>query len=177
MTTTDGPSESPSPRPPAPQLPTGAAEARRLDPRAKPLWLVAGLLTLVQVLAVVALLDFLVPHPLPDGRVTTGVGLAGLVVVVVVPFVRYARWRYALREHDVWIRQGLFTVTVSVIPYRRLQFVDTRQGPLDRLFGLSQLVVHTAALGTAGRLPGLDTEHAEGLREALAQLEPDDALV
>lgn len=160
-----------------PTLPTASSAARRLDPRIKGLWLVAGLLTLLQIVIVVALLDFLVPHPLPDGRVTLGVTVAGLVAVAVVPFVRYARWRYVLREQDLWIRQGLVTVTVSVIPYRRLQFVDTRQGPLDRLFGLSQLVVHTAALGTAGRLPGLDADHAERLREALAQLEPDDALV
>lgn len=160
-----------------PPLPTASNAARRLDPRIKPLWLVAGALTLAQIVAGVALLDFLVPHPLPDGRVTLGVTLVGLVVVAVVPFVRYGRWRYALRQQDLWIRQGLFTVTVSVIPYRRLQFVDTRQGPLDRMFGLSQLVVHTAALGTAGRLPGLDADHAERLRETLAQLEPDDALV
>ncbi len=174
---TDHPGETPPHRPSAPELPTASEQARRLDRRVKPLWMVAGLLTLLQVLAVVGLLDFLVGHPLQEGRVTAGVALVGLVVVVVVPFVRYSRWRYALREHDLWIRQGLLTVTVSVIPYRRLQFVDTRQGPLDRLFGLSQLVVHTAALGTAGRLPGLDSEHAERLRETLAQLEPDDALV
>jgi membrane protein YdbS with pleckstrin-like domain len=141
------------------------------------LWLVAGLLTLVAILAVVALVDFAVPHPLQQGWVSAAVGAVGLLVVLTVPYMRYRRWRYALREHDLWIRQGLLTVTVSVIPYRRLQFVDTRQGPLDRLFGLSQLVVHTAALGTAGRLPGLDAEHAERLRETLAQLEPDDALV
>lgn len=162
--------------PPAP-LPTESAEARRLDPRVKPLWLVAGLLVLAQVVVVVALLDFLVPHPVSSGRITAGVAVVGLALVAIVPFVRYRRWRYALRPHDLWIRQGLLTVTVSVVPYRRLQFVDTRQGPLDRLFGLSQLVVHTAALGTAGRLPGLDREHAERLRETLAELEPDDALV
>lgn len=162
--------------PPAP-LPTESAEARRLDPRVKPLWLVAGLLVLAQVVVVVALLDFLIPHPVASGRITAGVAVVGLALVAIVPFVRYQRWRYALRPHDLWIRQGLLTVTVSVVPYRRLQFVDTRQGPLDRLFGLSQLVVHTAALGTAGRLPGLDREHAERLRETLAELEPDDALV
>jgi uncharacterized protein len=66
-------------------------------------------------------------------------------------------------------------VTVSVIPYARIQFVDTRQGPLDRLFGLAQLVVHTAALGTSGRLPGLDASLAEQLRERLAAVERHDA--
>jgi membrane protein YdbS with pleckstrin-like domain len=157
-------------------LPTASETARRLDPRIRWLWLVAGLLVLIQILIAVALLDFLVPHPLPDGRVTLIVALGGLVGAAVVPLLRYARWRYVLREQDLWLRQGLLTVTVSVIPYRRLQFVDTRQGPLDRVFGLSQLVVHTAALGTAGRLPGLDADHAERLRERLAQLEPDDAL-
>lgn len=161
----------------APPLPTASDAARRLDPRIKPLWIIAGIITLLQVMVGVALLDFLVPHPWSDGRITVGVAVVGVVAVGVVPFVRYARWRYALRQHDLWIRQGLFTVTVSVIPYRRLQFVDTRQGPLDRMFGLSQLVVHTAALGTAGRLPGLDADHAERLRETLARLEPDDALV
>ena len=87
------------------------------------------------------------------------------------------RWRYALREEDLWTRFGLLTVTVSVIPYRRLQFVDTRQGPVDRLFGLSELVVHTAALGTSGRLPGLDAAEAERLREVLSHIAPDDDAV
>jgi len=63
---------------------------------------------------------------------------------------------------------------VSVIPYRRVQFVDTDQGPLERLLGLAQLVVHTASPGTAGWIPGLDAGQAEKLRERLARMVPDD---
>lgn len=89
---------------------------------------------------------------------------------VVVPPLRFRRWRYALREKDLWIRRGLFWQSVSVIPYRRLQFVDTRQGPFENLFDLAQLDVHTAAPGTSGQIPGLDKSQAERIRERLAEL-------
>jgi uncharacterized protein len=155
----------------------GAGEARMLDPRVRKLWWVTGALNVLQMGVPVALLDFLIPHPLRNGLITAGVVVVLSSSAALVPIVRYRRWRYALRAEDLWIRQGVLTVTVSIVPYRRLQFVDTRQGPLDRLFGLSQLVVHTAALGTAARLPGLDAAEAERLRERLARLEPDDAAV
>jgi hypothetical protein len=164
----DGPQRAPGVAPP---------DMRPLDPRVRPLWWCAGALGALQILVPVAILDWLVPHPLPDRMITGGVAVVLTVLVALVPVVRYRRWRYALRPDDLWIRQGVLTVTVSVIPYRRLQFVDTRQGPLDRLFGLAQLVVHTAAIGTSGRLPGLDAAEAERLREALARLEPDDEVV
>jgi uncharacterized protein len=151
-------------------------DLRPLDPRVKPRWWVGGTVTLLQVLIPITLLDFVIPHPLPSGRISLGVLAVGALLVAVLPLVRYRRWRYALREEDLWIRFGLLTVTVSVIPYRRLQFVDTRSGPIDRLFGLSELIVHTAALGTSGRLPGLDASEAERLREVLSHIAPDDAL-
>jgi uncharacterized protein len=151
-------------------------ELRPLHPRVKPRWWVGGTLSLLQVLLPVFILDLVIPHPLPTGRPTLAVLALGVVLVAILPPIRYRRWRYALREEDLWIRFGLLTVTVSVIPYRRLQFVDTRQGPIDRLFGLSELVVHTAALGTSGRLPGLDAAEAERLREVLSHIAPDDAV-
>jgi uncharacterized protein len=152
-------------------------ELRALHPRVRGLWWLSGVLGVLQVLIPVAILDRVIPHPLCDGLVTLVVGGIGFLLAAVVPPIRYRRWRYALRAEDLWVRQGVFTVTVTVVPYRRLQFVDTRQGPLDRLFGLSQLVVHTAALGTSARVPGLEAPEAERLREALAELEPDVAAI
>jgi membrane protein YdbS with pleckstrin-like domain len=97
-----------------------------------------------------------------------------LLLAMILPPLYYRRWRYALRAHDLWIRQGLIFHQVSVIPYRRLQFVDTRQGPLERWLGLTELVVHTAAPGTSGRVPGLEELEALRIREALAAFEPGD---
>lgn len=148
-----------------------------LDPRVRSLWWVTGFGVVAQLGVLVGIADLLLPLPLRRGALTGGVLVLASVVAALLPVVRYRRWRYALRPADLWIRHGVLWVTVSVIPFARLQFVDTRQGPLDRLFGLSQLVVHTAALGTSGRLPGLDTTEAERLRERLAQVEPGDASV
>lgn len=146
---------------------------RPLDPRVRTLWWSTGALVATAVVAAVSLVDAILPLPLPDRAATVAAAALAGAAAALVPVVRYRRWRYAMRPEGLWIRKGFLTVTVSVIPYRRLQFVDTRQGPLDRMFGLSQLVVHTAALGTSGRLPGLDARQAERLREALARLEPD----
>jgi uncharacterized protein len=145
-----------------------------LDRRVLWLWWTTGAVVVAVAVVPVAVIDF-VARPLPAGVLTAALLVIGGAVGGVLPGVRYRRWRYALREQDLWIRRGVVWVTVTVIPYARLQFVDTRQGPLERLYGLAQLVVHTAAPGTSGRLPGLDATQAQRLRERLSEVEPDAA--
>ena len=152
--------------------PTGAPEDhgiayRPLDPRVRRLWWIVGAALVLVLLAVAWGAGMLL-----DGfwrAVPALIVLAvGAPLAAVIPWVRYQRWRFALRPDDLWIRRGVLWLNTSVIPYARLQFVDTTQGPLDRRFGLAQLIVHTAAPGTSGRLPGLSLEDAEALREKLA---------
>lgn len=148
----------------------GTIDLRPLDPRVRRLWVTVGGIVLLIPLAVATAGGML----LLDGgwRAVPGLGVLAIggPLVVAIPTVRYRRWRYALRKHDLWIRSGVLWTNTSVIPYARLQFVDTTQGPLDRAFGLAQLVVHTAAPGTSGRLPGLALDDAEALREKLADV-------
>ncbi|HSK97288.1 MAG TPA: PH domain-containing protein [Euzebyales bacterium] len=145
-------------------------DLRPLDPRIRQVWWIVGAVVVLFLLAVAGGIGALAL----DGGwrfVPMLVVLAvGAPLAVMVPSVRYRRWRFALREHDLWIRSGVLWMNTSVIPYARLQFVDTTQGPLDRTFGLAQLVVHTAAPGTSGRLPGLALADAEALREKLADI-------
>jgi len=142
---------------------------RPLDPRVRVLWWTASALTLV-ILLVAALAAGLLLSDGWSGLPALVVFVFGTPVAVVVPWLRYRRWRFALRDDDLWIHRGVIWRSTSVIPYARLQFVDTTQGPLDRLFGLSQLIVHTAAPGTSGQLPGLPSAEAEALRERLARV-------
>ncbi len=149
---------------------------RPLDPRVRTLWWITALLWAAAASAgAVAAELILVPEHAPPywpvGWLARGVPVFAFALALLVPPLRYGRWRFALRAHDIWIRHGILWVTVSVIPYSRIQFADTEQGPLERLFGLSSLVVHTAAPGTSGRLPGLDATQAEELRERLARVQ------
>jgi len=144
-----------------------------LDPRVRRLWWGEGALSVLLVAAVLTAADVLFQPPLPRGLLPAAVAVAGIVLAAVLPILRYRRWRYAVRESDLWIRKGVLWVTTSVLPFSRLQYVDTHQGPVERLLGLSSLVIHTAAVGTSGKLPGLDVEVAERLRERLARVEVD----
>jgi uncharacterized protein len=152
---------------------TQPLDLQPLDRRVRTLWWVVGALSVVPPTVAAAIFGALAPIGIGRDVLVAAVAVGGLVLAAVVPVIRYRRWGYMLRDRDFVIRKGVIWVTVSIIPYARLQFVDTRQGPLDRLFGLSQLVVHTASLGMSGRLPGLDADVAEDLRERLAAVETD----
>ena len=43
----------------------------------------------------------------------------------------------------------------TVVPYGRLQFVDVDAGPIDRMFGLATVKLHTASASTDATIPGL----------------------
>jgi hypothetical protein len=166
----DHPALQPARTPPARTSEGEAVTFRPLDPRVRQLWWIVAGLTLLIVLAVAAAIGMLVLDGGWSAVPVLIVAAIGLPSAVLIPWLRYRRWRFALREHDLWVRSGVLWRNTSVIPYARLQFVDTTQGPLDRMFGLAQLVVHTAAPGTSGRLPGLALNDAEALREKLANV-------
>ena len=86
-----------------------------------------------------------------------------------LPYLRYRRWRYEIRERDLFLSRGSLFFVLTLIPFDRIQYVETHQGPLDLAFGLMQLVVYTAA-GRAARIPGLAPEEAGSLREELSKV-------
>lgn len=91
------------------------------------------------------------------------------VFAAVLPAMRFRRWRYEIRERDILLSRGALFFALTLIPFDRIQFVETRQGPIDRLFRLNQIVLYTAA-GRAGRIPGLDPLEAESIREELSRV-------
>lgn len=97
-----------------------------------------------------------------------GVPIA-IVLAAAIPYLRYRRWRYEIRERDLFLSHGSLFFVLTLIPFDRIQYVETHQGPLDLAFGLMQLVVYTAA-GRAARIPGLAPEEAGSLREELSKV-------
>ncbi|MFO7260227.1 MAG: PH domain-containing protein [bacterium] len=149
---------------------------RPLDPRVMKVWRAAWLIT-AGLLALAALVS------LVSGRGAVGAALLGLTATCVaaavfLPSVRYRAWGFQVRPAGLLVRHGVVWRSVSVVPHARIQYVDTRRGPLERAFGLATVVVHTAgSRGAAVRIPGLDAVDAEALRDRLAALgDGDDAV-
>jgi membrane protein YdbS with pleckstrin-like domain len=136
---------------------------RRLSPRAGWVWAIHQAL---------GWLVLMVPAVIFGGRLwgaLWAVPLAGLLVgPAAVSAVRRRRWRWDVGEAGIDIRHGTLTVRRTLIPWIRVQHVDTRQGVVEQLFRLATVVVHTAA--GAHEIPLLDSREAEVLRERIGAL-------
>jgi uncharacterized protein len=82
--------------------------------------------------------------------------------------LRWRRWRYEIRPDEVDLQRGIFWISRTLVPLARIQHVDTRQGPLQRRFGLSTVVFYTAA--GPNQIPELSTLVAERVRDRIAEL-------
>lgn len=89
---------------------------------------------------------------------------------------RLTFWR--LDAQSLGVRRGHMWQSESHVPVSRVQHLDLRRGPLERMAGLATLIVHTAGtrMNTVA-VAGLAHADAERLRDRLArQLDHDDAL-
>ena len=91
-----------------------------------------------------------------------------MVFLVVLPPIRYARWRYELHDDYLDIAKGIIWRKRYIIPFIRVQNTDTRQGPILRAFGLSSVTVATAAGERV--IPGLANAVADQVRDRAAEL-------
>lgn len=94
--------------------------------------------------------------------------LIGLWAVLVAAPKRWARWGWAWTGRELHVAQGWLTRSHTIVPALRVQHIDVTQGPVERMFGVATLVLHTA--GTANsevHLPGISRETAETIRDAI----------
>ena len=156
---------------------------QRLDPGVVMLWRMQRIvrLTLVSIPTLIGL-----------GLITATANIfpTALLVVVVMtliainvvfalfwPALEYNAYRYTVRDQDLLVQSGVLFRRWSSIPHNRIQHVDTRQGPFERVFGLSRLLVFTAAgMSADGSIPGLRTEEAARHRDLLSRRGGDDGV-
>ncbi len=110
-----------------------------------------------------------------------GAPLWALVALLVVLLVaagagwfgigRNARsWGYAERDEDLYIKHGALYRRLVTVPYGRMQYVDVTAGPVEQLYGIATVHLHTASPHTSARIPGLPREEAARLRDRLTSL-------
>jgi len=141
-------------------------ELQPLHPNVRKLWHVLALIFVVPLVVAAIVAGSLLQLP---SAVILLLSLVLLLAAAVVPRLAYRRWRYTIRESDLYTSRGAIWHVETVVPFDRIQFVESRQGPLDRAFQLTGVVVYTAA-GKASSIPGLDVATAESIREDLSKV-------
>lgn len=153
--------------------PRAPEPARTLAPNARGYWAVEALGWAVPLVIV----SLVAARGLTEGAGAPGAlsvllpavtALAGLVGVAVVPRLRWAHWRYDVRDEEIDLRSGAFTITRTLIPMARVQHVDTKRTVVSQLFGLAAVTIHTAAGRNA--IPALAEPDAAAIRDRIAEL-------
>ena len=115
-----------------------------------------------------------------SGRSWHVLALVATVVLAVAHVTVMPRWRYAVHRWEtapgaVYTQSGWFDQERRIAPIARIQTVDTERGPLEQLFGLSNVTVTTASAAGALEIKGLDREVADRLVDELTAATQTDA--
>jgi membrane protein YdbS with pleckstrin-like domain len=94
--------------------------------------------------------------------------IIGTAAAAVVPKLRWARWRWDIGDEGIDIQHGTLAIRRTLVPWIRVQHVDTRRGIFEQIFTLSTVVVHTAA--GSHTIPLLPAQEADELRTRIAGL-------
>lgn len=141
----------------------------RLDPRVRTVWGFAAVVSAGLVGGVATgIIVFFTNLPL-----LTGVALGAVLVVIGLLFTvfRYRIWRFEVQDDALYLERGVITRVRTVVPFVRIQHVDTQRGPIDRMVGISSVVVYTAgSRGADVAIPGLDPDRASELQHRLRSL-------
>ena len=99
--------------------------------------------------------------------------IAGLVLVVATglysllwPKISHKRTSFKIDPVGIEIHQGVFWRSQICVPIGRVQHADVGQGPLQRMFGVSTLTLHTAGTSNASvEIEGLEHAFAVSVRD------------
>ena len=146
---------------------TIAEPAQRLAPQARWAWRLSWAASWLVALVVFGMAAGDLPGP------WYGIGMAALAVVlvagtIVVPELRWRRWRWEVREHEIDLQRGILVVRRTLIPMARVQHVETERGLIGQALGLATVEIHTAA--GSHEIPLLRDHDAGMMRARIAEL-------
>lgn len=106
------------------------------------------------------------------------IGLAAgplMLVLIILPdliayvaiHLRYEATWYVMTDRAIRIRRGIWIIRETTISFENVQNVKLKQGPLQRHYGISDLIIETAGAGTANPKSGT-TVGNQGVIEGIA---------
>jgi membrane protein YdbS with pleckstrin-like domain len=102
-------------------------------------------------------------------------GGSGLGIFLLLPIYRFKATRaigYAVREHDLILKSGLFWQKEVIQPIRRIQHVELTRGPLEKRLGFANVRLFSAGSARATfTIPGLRLITAARIRRHVLSAE------
>lgn len=95
-----------------------------------------------------------------------------LLLSLVWGYLTYYFWRYEISGKTVRVKRGVLIKEEVEISYSRIQNIDIKRKPLERMLGLSTLHIQTAGRrgGTGeGNITGLEKSTARKVQEKLSE--------
>lgn len=95
------------------------------------------------------------------------IGLASVLVVysMIRPILFYDHYAYIIDSEKVIVRRGIFTISTTMVPIERIHQIEIKKGPINNLFGLSDVFVITA--GGSASIQYLKQDVAEAIASEL----------
>ena len=95
------------------------------------------------------------------------VGIVAIIIVFLMirPILFYDHYAYIVNSEKVDIRRGIFTITTTMVPIERIHQIEIKKGPINNLFGLSD--VYVIAAGGAASIEYLKQDVAEEIADEL----------
>ncbi|HIE45170.1 MAG TPA: PH domain-containing protein [Flavobacteriaceae bacterium] len=86
-------------------------------------------------------------------------------------YIGFSRRKYALREKDISYKSGVFTKTITTVPFNRIQHVEIDEGLFSRIFKLASINIFTAgAQGVDLSIKGISKEKANYIKEYITNI-------
>lgn len=128
------------------------------------------IVTLIFVLPLVAAAFFVaikVEH-MPEPLKYSIFSLAPVVLLYAIWFAYTSvkRTGIAIREHDFVLKRGIFWQKLILVPFNRIQHIETHRNPLERKMDLASIKLFTAGgMGADLAINGLEVDRAENIRQ------------
>ncbi len=91
-----------------------------------------------------------------------------LYSIIIKPIILQKTWRYDISANYIQLKYGLLIKHLDVIPMSRVEYVNTDQGPILRLFSLSEISI--GSISYTHRIPAVSYEDAKRIRELIIHL-------
>ena len=106
--------------------------------------------------------------PFVPGVIFGPVAVLAILAILRIPMRRHLARGYHMGDDRLRVVRGILFRHDTVVPFGRVQHIDVNQGPLERMFSIATLTLHTAGTHNASvHLPGLEQGLAREMREEI----------